>query len=705
MPRPPSESSCTVSWLRFAERLRGVWLLLATVFALMLSNAPMRAQVPEQVMFKIEPCFVNMSPGGIYPVAVTVTNRGAPLSGSLVVFPQTGDAATREYGYPLSLPTGSTKRVLVYPNVVGYGSGLAVIYQSGFRNWDTTMPFNMRGGASGEAQVGLIGDRTGGLVSRGSKANNGSSSPPGGGRDSQLAFNDCYCKPETAPDRAAGYSALDILVIGEGAERMTDGQWQAIGQWVLRGGSLVLVGGANAAYLRAPAVAPLLPIANMSGGSLARFEGQNVPGYTFPPTPIAVTTGTPTLGATVVSRAPDGRPLLVAKSRGAGKILFVAFDPMERPLRGTTETAQLWQWLIQNARSPLSTSRVSQIVQEKQSAFDEDNSGATVGVYGPRRGGGNAAAAVNPFRITLPDIGLIIGLFVAYFVLAVPVTFFVLRRIGKQELAWVTTPLLAVAFSFGLYLFTADLYKAGLSRRTGGVVVASAGEREARFSGFTEIFFPTGGSYKIEIPNAETLETRDAGDDLATRYGRGSGASENRSPLQTVDTGVVVAPGYGVSNLSFRRLTHTQRIDFGNGISAQVRRVGRRLVGSIRNDSGRTLRGAMLMARAVGGNSFADRRRGLSRSQIVQTLGEIKSGETKVLMANKKDEDGTSAASVTLQMLDRNGEPIGNQLPANSALLVADTDGDRDGPQLGKSVSGNQSVTVIVSVPLLGGGN
>ncbi len=187
----------------------------------------------------------------------------------------------------------------------------------------------------------------------------------------------------------------------------------------------------------------------------------------------------------------------------------------------------------------------------------------------------------NPFKISLPPISQIALIFGAYFILVVPITFFVLRKRGRLEWAWLTTPVLSITFAFVLYLYSANLYKSGLSRRTAGVVTAASGDSDASFRGYSELFIPRGGSYDIAVPGAEQLDQVDLLNQDS--YGGGPASGGNASFTTTDTINGVEALGYGVGNLAFRRLYYSQSLRLSGTVEGSVISNGRSLLGQLTN--------------------------------------------------------------------------------------------------------------------------
>lgn len=652
-------------------RVRG-WILAL----LILLPGAAWGQKKAPVVLQADACFAGMAPRGVFPLVVSIENHGGSADGALKVRSLSYTDSQRSYAYPVSLPAGTRKQIVVYPDLNGYTDQISVSFDGNARSQDVAVSIPYREGT----QIGLIGDEVGALTT----LRVPSSSNQGNGPGRAAKFSDCYARPEDAPDRAVGYQTLRALVLGDGAERLRPAQWAALRQWVMEGGSLVMLGGAGATELRVPDAEPFLPVTGLHETAIAldvpafALPPLNLPpgGMTLPPLsagPIAVTTGTPKPGASVLA-SQKGQVLVARQVLGAGTILFVAFNPLEKPFRGWEGQRDLWLGLLHQSAPAASAAALRDWTAQQQS-FREEN-------YGPYTMGGPTSrivsSGVNPFRIKLPPIKTIAWLFLAYFVLVIPVTYGVLKKLGRLEWAWVTSPVLSVLFAYVFYLFTAQLYQAGLSRRTAGVVVAAAGDPQARFDGFSEVFFPRGGSYQVAIPGTEALELTPFVNSEEDYYS-GSGATQ---AFETVDVGQVVAPGLNLGNLSFRRLYHTEPVGLGGAITTNLLcDATGHVTGTVRN-----------------GTNFTLTECGVYQSDAGQysPVGDLAPGQTKSVGPSRPAQGGPQSLQSLLQ------KPTGASggVESMGTFLTARTSGEDFGPAIGRDVGGSQSVALLVSVPL-----
>ncbi|HEY3266231.1 MAG TPA: hypothetical protein VGM37_04845 [Armatimonadota bacterium] len=633
--------------------MRALWGALAL---LAIGIGRVRAEGP--ITLRADACFNGMTrSSAVYPVSVALRNTGPSVDGQVVI---TVDnyAGSRRYVYPCPLPTGSVKRILAYPKLAMYSDDVTVAYTGDFRG--VSVPLSLIDTFA--AQVGLISDHLGGLTSlRNAPRQNAIPSP---NHPNSTGLSDCYCTPENAPDRAPAYCGLSVLALADGAERMNAAQWAAIRRWALLGGRVMLLGGAGGGWMNLPEAQALCPLSNVRGADVARLDVPGLEGF-LPDGPAAIQTGVIKPGSAVLA-ADRGRPVLTSRPLGAGMVLCVGFNPLEKAFRARTDQADLWRALIGMDRGSASPFELGSTLTQTVSRYT---------AAGTRQG------TVNPFSVKMPPAGTIAWMFAAYFMLVIPVTYVALKRIRRLEWAWVTSPLISFAFVGVLHLFTADLYRAGTSHHTRAIIAAESDSTEAAVLGVTEVFFQRSGDYRIEAPRAESLEL--SGDEGDQGY-RGPSARQPQ-PLETVDTGAVFAPSYGVSNLSFRRFFYSQPISLPGSVHGDLRMRNGWLEGTLHNGAGYALTNASLY---------------LPQDSRQVDLGDIRPGETALPRRRATETDRYSSAIRRIRPL--NAPESGFTRPPGYGLLIADIPSARVGPVLGRKVGGPGSVTLVVSVPVEG---
>jgi len=119
--------------------------------------------------------------------------------------------------------------------------------------------------------------------------------------------------PNALPVHWAAYEAVSSLWIGSITDGISGDQWEAIGQWVLAGGTLVLFSGADFYLLDSPSLRELLPLADPSLSDikgLTTLHGEMRPGVDR-----------------VLAR--DDLPLVIRRRYGAGAVFLSTVRPAD----------------------------------------------------------------------------------------------------------------------------------------------------------------------------------------------------------------------------------------------------------------------------------------------------------------------------------------------------------------------------------------
>ncbi len=178
----------------------------------------------------------------------------------------------------------------------------------------------------------------------------------------------------------------------------------------------------------------------------------------------------------------------------------------------------------------------------------------------------------SPFSAKVPETGVVLGILLLYFVLEVPVNLLILRKLGKGELAWITSPVISLAFAFVFFRFSSGLYAANLSVATSGVLVQHQGDATGTFLGNTQIFFPQGGRYDLRLEGIEAVFTED-------RFTGNPNQIPAMASLGMVDDGEVRAPSAAVTNLAFREFSFVQTIPTKDLVAIKLKRTNGKVTG------------------------------------------------------------------------------------------------------------------------------
>ena len=293
------------------------------------------------------------------------------------------------------------------------------------------------------------------------------------------------------PDRAAGYDAVDVVVLRDIApSTFTDRQAEALVGWVRLGGTLVVGSSPAASEFARSFVEQLSPVAprgrqTLQGlPALGQYFGVG-PGYAVPTQAV---TGPLAQGAEVLVRQ-EGVPLVARRAYGAGTVWFLAADYGANPLRGWDALQrELWGDIIRHSRG----------TDVWWASDDEDNPGGPPGSpEGPGTGLWGLANSVVSVGIGPPSFGLIGAFLVLYIIVLVPVNYLVLRKLDRRELAWITSPLIVVAFSVGAYLLGSSIHRGSIMRMEAQIASTVEGATEARTHGAIGIYSPRKQRYDL----------------------------------------------------------------------------------------------------------------------------------------------------------------------------------------------------------------
>lgn len=602
------------------------------------------ALAADPITMEIMPALEGYSPSyGTVPVAVVLQNTGPNARGTLRV-----TAQDYQMDFPVELPTGSKKRILTFPSMY-YGGATYLLLTDQGRKLEN---FNLSGSApDGTQSLLLIGDSPGEMAfMKGAKTG---SVPSQYGSNTQSSSQDAYTTPENAPTRPVGFANLAAVVLGSGAERLTDDTVQALKLYAMTGGTLAFVGGASAPVLRDARWQDVLPLKDFhtatvtNSNALASMGGYEVPTF-------SMTTGSPVPGASFRKEGPN--VLTAERSYGLGKIVLTAFNPFEAPL-SKWEGRRAAFTKVLRVTDQVRTNSFLSPYQEGYESYPSSVSIYSSSSYGgaTTMGGGSSTQQEDPFSTSLPPTEKVFTLLGAYFIVVVPLNFLVLKRLKRGELAWFTAPLISLGFASAFFASAQGLYSAKMSTATQGVLIGQEGANEGMFIGKSQLFVPQGGSYDLKVAGIDSLGV------VPSRQYYYTTGDKDTSELNPVDVGEVKMPHMQANNLAFREVDYRQRIPIGHWFSIRVKKQGP-YQGTcvVRNDSSYTLDNAELYV-----------------GETINAIGPLEAGDEREIeyRIDPKPAD-VGQLPVLGQITSRNG----------SIALTGQLRGFRPGPQLGQQV-------------------
>jgi hypothetical protein len=500
------------------------------------------------------------------PVWVGLENSGPDLEAEARVR-VTGSWGATTYAAPALLPTGSRKRIPVYvlPNNFSHMLEVELVTDEGLL-LAQQVPVDPQ--ANINYLVGVIAPK------RGALSFITGASLPGQGRPISLID----LPLGDLPERPEALHSFDCLILNDtDTSSLTPAQKTALKTWVRQGGRLVVGGGAGGSRTATGLPEALLPL--MPGGvaeiealpALADFaEGQaiRVPG------PFVVTTGQDGQGRTLVAQ--DGLPLVREQAIGSGFVDSVALDLAVSPFDAWVGTTAFWEQLLSpGAAYP---EWLPPDVSDRQ-----------------LKAGQMAYALSRLPALDLPSIRGLSLLLITYVLLVGPINYLVLGWRKRLHWAWVSVPLMTVAFSAGAFGMGYALRGSDLILNKIAVIELQQ-EGTASVASYLGLFSPTRQSYEIEVQGRGLLSP------LNPEYDPwGGGGANTGSEMIFVQGEPGFVRGLTVNQWSMQAFM-TERVlpDFGR-IESELQVNREALTGAVRNETAYAVSDALL----VWGDHFA----------------------------------------------------------------------------------------------------
>lgn len=516
------------------------------------------------VEMRVEPLLgTKPAANGAFPLAIQLESKSGNYRGVLsVIVGRFG--SRREYLYPIDLPAGSRKVVVATPIVGLFGDQVTIRFTARGVTIETRQ--NIAQVLHSDQLAVLVGDLIGGLqvLEQTQTVENPFAIDYSTSRPVRGVYRVAYCRPELFPEQAIALSGAQMIVLGPGAERLRAEQWNALRQWVMLGGVLMAPGGAGAVYLQNPVLQTMLPVRVQGTVTVSQLRAiGNWTGQRPPTGAATLTQATLTSGAALLQQ--DGHPLIAVRPYGLGAVVFLAFNPLDQPMRDYNARRLFWQRLINQTPSFAPSFTIASIHQY-QGGYTQD----------PWSGQPRLSTNVE---IKPPSAALIVVVLGVYFLMVVPVNYWTLKRLRALDWAWVVTPLIALVFVGVLWQLAGDLYRKSLSSKVRTTLIAQAGSPDAYAINSVLFFFPRAGRFDLQFDQSDMVE---AGLDQPF------GAGTDQTPLvRTVQGEPTRVEGYRVSNLSFQWFRYTRTVQLRGQVDGVLRieRRGRELHlrGELRN--------------------------------------------------------------------------------------------------------------------------
>jgi hypothetical protein len=456
------------------------------------------------------PVFQGDSTG---PVLVTMQNPGRPLVGQI-----RSSGSVNTVLYPVELPTGSVKQVIVYRTQNYYDSG-QIKFEAGPRVIEAPLSYSYD---MLRLRSAVIHDEPDAVVQM-SKAD----------PLKKLSAGLYPARAEAAPDRTSGYDSFSSVWLGQGSDRLNDAQVLAVKQFLLQGGCVVFIGGAGNSALRDPRWQDVVgeKAQGLTNGRASLLSG--IPAATF--------------GAVDLPSSAWANPQFNGyggyKSIGAGRAVILRFSPFD-------------QAFINSGTASRIAAKVHTLIPKRDS-FDIfiDNSGfqPQEDSYYPGYQDTTNTNSSGAFTYEAPEAGQLFTPVWIFALILAPLSILIPRFLKRAELAWIFAPVAAIGVAAMVMSSQNALRSSTQAQVTTGSIFAHEGVATSVAVFNTELFFPRSGRFNLNMELMERAEIQ----------GGSSGFMGNSST--TYELGGRMIPPITVKNLEFRSLAARTAIEGASG--------------------------------------------------------------------------------------------------------------------------------------------
>lgn len=451
--------------------LRAISLLLMGLTFILLTPSFAAAQDDNGILMQARIGFDGFFKSEYWvPVYLNVANSGPSVEGELRVTVESGTFGDDiVYSSPISLPTQSNKRVVIYVSIARVGSPVVELVADNGDVLAETAVNSLQQLRLDGLLYGIVSSEPGEfeMLDR----------VTGGRPDVGVAFLGIDDLPETA----VSWSALDVLVFNDiDTGAMNSSQREALAAWVHTGGQLVVTGGPGWQKTTA-ALADMLPVSVTGSESVDDLPALRADvGEPFRDQgPYLVTTSSLRGGELIYYQ--DNLPLLAAQKMGRGTVYFMALDPKLAPLLDWDGSEVVWGTIA--ARVP---------------------GLPTWG--GPFQNSYAAGTAVTSLpSLALPSVWQLILFLLVYTMLIGPINYMVLKRRNQLEKAWVTIPIIIVIFSGVAYVTGFQLRGNDVLINQMSVAYSQSDSEQARVQSLIGLYSPERSNYDLVLPASAVI--------------------------------------------------------------------------------------------------------------------------------------------------------------------------------------------------------
>lgn len=466
--------------------------LTALLGALGIQLTPVQASAADRFEVQVSAGYDGYArPDDWAPVRVTIKNNGDDFRGSLRVDDAVSSGSSSGGGFfnkgccgPATAPVGFAPRKvdIVLP---AHSTRHYTLYVAAAQQPRATVLDGSNAVASGQVSPGLLGTGNGttlvGVVSdQLDSLDQLNLVHLGTGGTVHVV----HLKPSEIPSSGVLLRSFDALAFADvSTDSLTGDQKNAIRDYVLSGGGLILVGGTGARKTLSGIPADLQPVTATGATSDDLHAIGGLAGTPAPAGGVEVTTGKLATGAMAI--AGGSTPLVAWMRVGVGTVVYTAFDVAAPPVSTWNGDKALLRQLL-NRATGTSTAATK---------------GAPPG--GNRHAGldFNSVSSVlnNLPALDVPSLGLVGWLLLLYALAVGPINYFVLKRMRRRHLAWLTIPGMVLVSSTAVLIVGFNVKGAGTQVNQVRVTELTSGSSRRYVVSYSGVVVPHRGDYALAL--------------------------------------------------------------------------------------------------------------------------------------------------------------------------------------------------------------
>lgn len=495
-------------------------------------KVPIKMSLTSPLAAVEKPLRVQANWGKWLPVQVTLSNMGDPVSGQLRLrlFDANEPSVQASEAYTdIDLPTTSNKQFWLFGRAERHGldSGEITFSGRGFRQ--VTAPFSLDLRATGTRivlSVSATGERMNGFLGVKKpleialmKEIIAEQQRGGGQTPAQIMQNTELVRPlgvthKNLPARWVGLQGADAVILQDFPfAELSAAQLDALRGYTAAGGALIVVGGANWDRLARSPLADMWPVTPTSAAPagneqraafLRRYIEPNLRdlkkvqlGDDLSGAPLMMMKSTLRPGARALWGSSS--PIVAIRNYGAGQVVFLACDPNSPPFLGWRGIPWLWKEVFAHTLPPAGIEAANPSLATNDPNETSPTSSLLVAIKSVK-------------QLKTPPVSTIAWFLALYVFFLVPVNYCLLRLFDKRELAWITVPVIVVAFSVMSYAAALRIKGSTLLARQTHIIQGSgtlnntaSGDQLARSDAMLWLFSPHKTSYEIQSEDARMV--------------------------------------------------------------------------------------------------------------------------------------------------------------------------------------------------------